>query len=131
ASQPLYLAGGDIEGLIGGRLGRLAERQRSAYGDFAGGPVHEFVTSLLADAADPRGSLGASADDRALVFDVLVDRRPAELAADARGAIAAERNLWKTVHVAVDPDGSCLGCPRIAERSVDVAAPDPSAEAVS
>ena len=40
------------------------------------------------------------------------------------GAVAAERDLWEAVHVAVDPDGSSLGGARISQCSINIAAPD-------
>src|SRR5580693_6303721 len=79
----------------------------------------------------PGGSGGAGADDGALVLDVLVDGGPPEFPADARGSVAAEGDLGESVHPAVDPDGSRLGRPGVAEGGVDVAGPHPRAEAVS
>src|SRR5215217_1360871 len=81
-----YFARCDLESGIGSPLGPIGKRQRASLLDPSRWPIHRVPTSLFTDAADPGRSLGAGADDRALVLDVLIDRGPAK----AGGAIAAE-----------------------------------------
>src|SRR6187200_2429417 len=81
-NQPRHLASCYLQGCGRGRARRLGERQVATFLDSPGGPVHGS-TSLLADAANPGGCLGAGSDDGALVFDVFVDRCTAKLAANA------------------------------------------------